>query len=218
MLEVGRLLRAEGRYAARGGSVPVRSLAAILVLAGFLHGAVMGSYGGKLLQPLFSGLKVPLFVVVSTLVCLPNFFVLNTLLGLRDDFAAAVRGVFAAQATLGVALAGMAPLVLVFYLSVDDYRTAVVGNGLVFALATLAGQVTLDRHYAALVARDARHRIGRFAWLALYVFVAIQAAWVLRPFVGRPGLPSQFLRDDPWSNAYVVVARYVWAAWRHALG
>ena len=68
------------------------------------------------------------------------------------------------------------------------------------------------------VARDARHRIGRRAWLVLYVFVAIQAAWVLRPFVGRPDLPSQFLRDDPWSNAYVVVARYVWAAWRHAVG
>jgi hypothetical protein len=217
MLEVGGLLRAEGRHAAGGGRAPVRSLVALVALAGFVHGAAMGSYGGTLLQPLFSGLKVPLFLAVSTLVCLPSVLVLNTVLGLRDDLGAALRAVLAAQATLAVALASLAPLVLVFYLSVADYRTAVVANGALFALATLAGQTTLDRHYTVLVARDPRHRIARRVWLVLYVFVAIQAAWVLRPFVGRPGLPSQFLRDDPWSNAYVVVARYVWAAWRHAV-
>jgi hypothetical protein len=41
----------------------------------------------------------------------------------------------------------------------------------------------------------------------LYVFVAIQGAWVLRPFVGAPGLEPSFLRAELWTNAYVVVAR-----------
>lgn len=218
MTEIGGMLRAEGRYAVGGRGVPWLPLAGMLVAAGFLYGAVMGSYGLRLLQPVYSGLKVPLLLLVSTLVCLPSFFVINTVLGLRDDFAAACRGVLASQATVGVALASMAPLIVVAYASTDHYRTAIVLNGVVFAAATVAGQTALNRHYAALVARNPLHRIGRAVWLTLYVFVAIQAAWVLRPFIGSPALPSQFLRDDPWSNAYVVVVRYVWEALKNAVG
>jgi hypothetical protein len=60
------------------------------------------------------------------------------------------------------------------------------------------------------VRADARHHVTRLAWLVLYVFVAIQLAWLLRPFVGDPGLATRFLRQDAWSNAYVVVARTLW--------
>ena len=56
------------------------------------------------------------------------------------------------------------------------------------------------------IAGDPRHRIGRAAWVALYVFVAIQAAWVLRPFIGSADYPTELFRDDAWSNAYVRVA------------
>ena len=44
----------------------------------------------------------------------------------------------------------------------------------------------------------------------LYVFVAIQAAWVLRPFVGAPGLPASFFREEAWDNAYVRIFRAIW--------
>jgi hypothetical protein len=30
---------------------------------------------------------------------------------------------------------------------------------------------------------------------------------MLRPFVGAPGLPVTFFRDEPFSNAYVAVAK-----------
>ena len=69
---------------------------------------------------------------------------------------------------------------------------------------------TWARHYRPLVARNPRHRVGRAAWLFLYVFVAIQSAWVLRPFVGAPGLPTRFFREGAWSNAYVMLVRSVW--------
>ena len=216
--EVDGLLRAEGRYATGGQRVPIVHLAVLVTVAGFLYGGVMGSFGLRILQPIYSGLKVPLLLVVSTLVCLPSFFVINTVLGLRQDFAAACRGVLAAQATVGVALAGMAPLILVVYASTDHYRTAIMMNGVVFAVATLAGQVTLRKHYKRLIARDPLHRVGQWTWVTFYVFVAIQAAWVLRPFVGAPNLPSRFFREDPWSNAYVVVVRDVWETLQNGLG
>jgi len=217
-LGVDAVLRAEGRFAIGGASVPWWPLALVLAVCGFFYGAVMGSFDLRVLQPLYSGLKVPLLLATATVVCLPNFFVVNTVLGLRDDFAAACRGVLAAQATVAIALASMAPLILLVYVSIDHYRTAIALNGVIFAAATLAGQVTLNKHYTVLVARNRLHHVGRLAWVALYVFVAIQAAWVLRPFIGAPDLPSRFLREDPWSNAYVEVTRNVLAALRNAFG
>ena len=53
---------------------------------GFLYGAAMGSYGGvggdRVWQLLYSGLKVPVLLLATFLIGLPNFFVLNTLFGL----------------------------------------------------------------------------------------------------------------------------------------
>ena len=203
------LLRAEGRYSIGRGRVPVEHLALLLVVCGFLYGAAMGSFGVHPLQALYSGLKVPLLLVISTAVCLPNFFVLNTLLGLRDDFAAAIRGVLAAQATVAVALLSLLPVIVFFYASSSDYRLALFTNGVIFALATLAGQRTLNRHYAPLVRANRRHEIARWSWMVLYIFVAIQLAWVLRPFVGSPDLEVSFFREEPWDNAYVVIVRDV---------
>jgi uncharacterized membrane protein YqjE len=203
------LLRGEGRYAVGRGRVPAERLALLLVVAGFAYGAAMGSYGVRPLQALYSGLKVPLLLTLSTVICLPSFFVLNTLLGLREDFAAALRGVLAAQATVAVALLSLLPVIVFVYVSSGDYRFATFMNGVFFALATLAGQRTLNRHYRPLLRANRRHELGRLAWILLYVFVAIQLAWVLRPFIGSPDLPVSFFRAEPWSNAYVVIVRDV---------
>ena len=209
--ELHGLLGGTGRYSALRRRAPWGRLALALALFGFAYGAAMGSFGGRGLQCLYSGLKVPLLLLCTTAVCLPNFYVVNTLLGLREDFAAALRGVLAAQSIVAVALAGLAPVTLFGYVSSRDYVFAVVINGVYFAIATVAGQIALSRYYRPLVAARPRHRIGRAAWTVLYVFVAIQLAWVLRPFVGAPGLEVRFFREDAWSNAYVIVFRDVWA-------
>ncbi len=200
------LLRCEGRFAVARGRVPFEHLAALLLACGFLYGLAMGS-SERALQSLYSGLKVPLLLVVSTLVCLPNFFVVNTLLGLREDFSAALRGILAAQAAVAASLLAEAPFVLVLYASTENYRVSVLANGACFALATLAGQHVLGRHYRPLLERDPRHAIARRGWIVLYVFVAIQLAWLLRPFVGSPGMPTTFFREGAWTNAYVEITR-----------
>lgn len=211
---VDALLRREAPYGVRGEGGPWLPLVAITGCGGLLYGATMGAYGlpwdARPLQALYSGVKVPCLLAVATVVALPSFYVIHALLGLGRDFPAALRAVLAAQATLAVALASLAPVTVVFYLSIDRYSPAPLFNGLQFLVATLAGQVTLTRHYAPLVRANPRHRIVRRAWLAVYVFVGIQMAWVLRPFVGSPLLPTRFFREDAWTNAYVSIADAIW--------
>ena len=209
MSDLTHLLAARGRYAVQVERWPWVRLGAYTVLGGLVFGGAMGSFSLRAEQMLYSALKVPLFLAVVTGVCLPSLFALHLALGLRHAFAASLRAVAAAQATLAATLAALAPLCLLVYASSASYRLAVVADGGFFAVASLAGQATLWRHDRGQPAADARRFLVRAAWGMLYVFVGIQAAWVLRPFVGDPGQPPTFLRAELWTNAYVVVARTV---------
>lgn len=187
--------------------MPWQRLAAVVLLAGALFGLQIGAYGGAVLQMCLSAVKIPLLIGVSTLLCLPGVFAVNTVAGLRDDFGAVLRGIFAAQATVAVSLCALGPLLLFLYASSADYRLAKAASGFLFLLASLAGQRTLSMHFGPLVRANPRHRGTRRVWWFLYILVTIQMAWVLRPFIGSPGLGLTIFRDEAWGNAYVHVIR-----------
>lgn len=187
----------------------LKLLVALLAAFGMGYGAVMGCFGGisgdRVLQVIYSAVKVPLLLVATSLIALPNFFVLNTLFGLRRDFAEAVRALAAAQAGLAVILASLAPFTAVWYATSADYAAALRFNALMFAVASFGAQYLLRGYYGPLIRRNRRHRAMLWFWLIIYVFVGIQMGWVLRPFIGDPAAPVQFFREGAWSNAYVVV-------------
>ena len=190
----------------------------VVACGGAIYGSVMGAFGGfaadRPLQILFSAVKVPLLIAVTTALAMPSFFVLNSLLGLRDDFPEAARAVAVTQAAVSVLLASLAPYTALWYASTTDYHEASAFNAAMFAVASVTAQWVLRRRYAALIARNRRHRVMLWAWLGVYAFVGIQMGWVLRPFIGQPGVPVTFFRDGVWGNAYVVVAETLWRAIR----
>lgn len=189
-------------------------LVACVVVFGALYGAVMGMFGGlsadRYWQITFSAIKVPLLLTATFSISLPSFFMLNTLLGVRQDFADVLRGLLATQAGLTIILASLAPFTAFWYVSTVGYQTAILFNALMFATASITGQALLVRYYRPLIARRPVHRVLMRVWLCLYAFVGIQMAWVLRPFVGAPNVPTQFFRDEKWGNAYVEVLRLIW--------
>jgi hypothetical protein len=195
----------------------VRLIACLVVFALF-YGAMMGTYRGLAAQEqwarqiAYSALKVPLLLTASFVISLPSFFVLSTLFGLREDFSKSLRALIAAQAGLAVVLAALSPLTLLWYASSANYQAAQLINGVMFAVASLAGQYLLRGYYRPLMARNPRHRTMLWCWGLAYVLVAIQLAWLLRPFIGSPKQPVEFLRPEAWDNAYVYVARLVWRA------
>lgn len=208
-------LRSRGHFAP---GAPVQAmlgwLVAFVVVFGGFYGAVMASFTGlapgRWVQLLCVAVKVPLLLLVSFALCLPSYFVLNTLAGLRADFAEALRAVVATQACVAIVLASLAPVTILSYLSMTDYQMAKGFNGIVFAAASLGGQGLLRRSYQPLIRRSPRHRLMLYFWFVLYVFVAIQMAWVLRPFIGNPELPVTFFREEAWGNAYVDVLQTIW--------
>jgi hypothetical protein len=207
------LLRPTSRLAFGG-----RTLVAMIILFGVFYGAMMGTFydtgdSPRLLQSAYSAAKVPMLLLLTFLIALPSFYVLNMLLGLAGDFAEALRALLATQAGLTVVLASLAPFTLFFYASTTNYDAAVLFNAFMFGAASLAGQRLLKRFYAPLIARDGRHRRMVRVWIILYAFVGIQMGWVLRPFIGDPEKPTVFFREGAWGNAYIEVwDKVVWAS------
>jgi hypothetical protein len=214
LLQTDAFLRGGGLFApARATERPWWWLPVMIIVFSSLYGAVMGTYNvgsaERLLQVAYSALKVPLLLLVTSLLCLPAFFVLNTVLGLRDDFREALQAILAGQAGLSVALASLSPVVRFWYFSNTGYAAAQLFNAFLFAIATIAGHLVMRRYYGALFARRPAHRVSLYGWVILYAFVGIQMGWTLRPFIGIPAKSVTFFRDEPFSNAYVFVAGLV---------
>jgi hypothetical protein len=190
-------------------------LVGCLIAFGLFYGATMGTFRGLagesewLRQIAYSAVKVPLLMLATFLISLPSFFVLNTLFGLRRDFAQALRAVVATQAGMAVVLASFAPLTVLWYVSSANYNRALLFNGAMFAVASISAQWLLRQYYRPLVARNRRHRWILWGWLAVYTLVAIQMAWLLRPFIGAPAIDVSFLRPEAWDNAYIKVLQLI---------
>lgn len=214
LLRVDDILRGSGWTLRASRWTTLLQLSCVVIVFGCAYGAVMGSYGGimgeRMWQVCYTAVKVPCLLLVTFLITLPSFFVLNTLFGLRDDFGDAVQAVIATQAGLAIILASFAPLTFLWYASFNSYSAAVLFNAAAFCTASLSAQGLLRQHYRLLILRNPRHGQLLWAWLIVYAFVGIQMGWILRPFVGSPSAPVQFFREDTWGNAYIIVARLIW--------
>jgi hypothetical protein len=226
---ISRLLASADDLLRGDSASPLRARAATLervhphlllltVVFGGLYGATMGAFGGvsgdHWLQVLYSAVKVPMLLQISFALSLPSFFVLNTLLGVRADFALVMRSLVCTQAGLTIVLAALAPMTAFWYVSFSGYDAALMFNAAMFAVATLAAQWMLRRSYRPLILGNPRHRLLLRIWLLIYGFVAIQMAWVLRPFIGDPAARTSFFRHQAWGNAYIELFKIA----RHSVG
>ena len=129
---------------------------------------------------------MPFLIVTTFALSLPSFYVVNTLLGLRGDFPRVVRALMATQAGLTVILTSLSPFTAFWYVSGSAYQPAILFNGAMFAVASFGAQWISAASTQPLIRKDPRHRWMLRAWIFIYVFVGIQMAWVLRPFIGDP--------------------------------
>jgi hypothetical protein len=193
-------------------------LVGVILLFAPVYGAMMGAYAfagpERLLQVLYSAAKVPMLLLVTTGLCLPGFFVLSTVAGVREDFRASVGAILSGQAAMSVTLASLAPVLAVVYVSGVSYSLVLVTNAMMFLIGTAAAQFVMRGDYRRLIARRPQHRALFWLWAVLYTFVGIQMGWTLRPFVGSPEWFPTFLRHEAFTNAYVEV----WAILQRAVG
>jgi hypothetical protein len=200
----GEILRRQGDYvetalALEGLGEQVLLLAVAIALLSSFYGLFLGASAG-MRQSLASAVKTPLLFLLSLAICLPFLHVINALAGAQLAFLQTAALILFAVTLNCVILASFAPIAGFFSFSGSGYHFMRVMHVAIFAfsgawsmMALRSGLAELNRTQPDLLPAQGLGILN--AWMVVYGFVGMQMAWALRPFLGAPGMPFEFLRE-----------------------
>lgn len=117
-----------------------------ILLFTFIYGASMGLFSGGL-QILYSAMKIPILLFLTLYICVPTFYVLDSLVGgalsLRQMLIILLSG-FTIMATILVAFM---PVTLFFLLTSFDYTFVVLLNVFVFGVGGVGALIYFLQGY-----------------------------------------------------------------------
>jgi hypothetical protein len=234
MTKVGNLQQSLAEVPIAGMVVLIIALGAIYGM-GMGTFALAKAGGPSFAQFIASGVKIPLLFLLTLLVTFPSLYVFNALVGSRLDLTAVLRLLLASLGVTLAVLASFGPIVAFFSVSTTSYSFMVLLNVAVCATAGILGLTFLRQtlHRLTIVKPPeppplppgslppgpldhpagqalGSHVRGVFrCWMVLFALVGSQMGWVLRPFIGQPGLPFTFFRPRG-DNFFIGV-------WQHVL-
>ena len=176
----------------------------IIVLGDGLYGFTLGWWRGPL-QSLYTAIKFPLLVFLT---CGGNALLnglLAQVLGLGISLRQSTLTILMSFALTALILGAFSPVMLFLLYntpplaahSPTSHSILLTAHVAAIAFAGVVANRRLLRLLERLAGRISSARAILFAWLAGNLLLGSQLAWVLRPFVGTPSLPVEFLRADP---------------------
>jgi hypothetical protein len=191
-----------------------------IVIGCGLYGVTLGIWRAPL-QAGYAAAKFPLLILLT---CAGNALLngmLAQLLGSRLSFRQTSLAILMSFASAALVLGALSPVTLFVIYNAPPLGStrAVAGHSITLLLHVLliahAG-VTGNRRLFHLLERMSGSRATArrvlVSWLAGNLLLGAQLAWVLRPFIGSPHIPVQFLRDDPLRGNFYEA---VWRALTH---
>jgi hypothetical protein len=181
-----------------------------------VYGAAMGAWRAPL-QALFVGIKFPLIILLTAVGNALLNGMLAPLLGLNISWRQSFLAILASFTMAASILASFSPLVAFVIWnappmsgdvskSVASYTGIQLMHVAIIAFAGVTANLRLLSLLRGLSGSSAIARRVLLAWLAGNLFFGSQLSWILRPFIGSPGLAVQFLRPDAFrGNFYETV-------------
>jgi hypothetical protein len=189
--------------------------------------------GPSVAQFVASAVKIPALFLLTVVITFPSLYVFNALVGSRLTLASVLRLLVAGLAVTLAVLASFGPIVAFFSVSTTSYPFMVLLNVAMCAVGGMLGlsflRQTLHRFTVVAgplpttppllpqapakpgaldpvggkVLRPDVQSVFRW-WMVLFALVGSQMGWVLRPFIGQPGMPFTFFRTRE-SNFFAAV-------------
>ena len=192
------------RFLAEPGPAWPGLCAAAIIIGGGIYGVTLGLWRSPL-QAVYTALKFPLLVFLTCGANAALNGMLAQLLGLELSFRQTTQTILMSFALAALLLCAFSPIT--FFLlwntpPLTDHRSSahsmlLASHVTLIAFAGIVANWRLFGLLERLSASVATARTILFCWLAGNLFLGSQLAWVLRPFVGSPGLPVEFWRDHP---------------------
>jgi hypothetical protein len=184
----------------------------VIILGAGLYGGAVGSWRSPV-QGAYTALKFPLILLLTTFgnallnaMLAPllglNLRLRQTLLAVLMSFtiAAAILGSFGP--VVGFITWNMPALSIGAAGSTTAHSFHLLTQVLLIAFAGLVANLRLVQLLQRLSGSTTIARRILLAWLAGNLLLGSQLSWLLRPFVGSPGLPVEFLRKDAFHGNF----------------
>jgi hypothetical protein len=209
-------LRADGhllyRWVVRQRAQLIWFCVALIIVGSGIYGATIGIWREPL-QALYTGIKLPLVILLTTLGNGLLNGMLAPLLGLQVGFRQSFVLVLISFALASLILAGFSPIALFLAwntpplnamtrLSSPEYGFLQLVLAGFIAAAGIVGNIRL---LPVLDRWTSTHAIARrvlFVWLATNLFLGSQIAWVLRPFIWDPAGKTQFIGREYFRGSF----------------
>jgi len=209
----------------RGEAVPVgtwtetwnaRRLAActmVIVLGAGLYGAAMGSWRAPQ-QALYVAIKFPLIIILTTVGNALLNAMLAPLLGLNISLRQSCVAIYFSFTIASVILGSFSPLAAFLVWNspplsavaaestTEAYSFIQLTHVGVIAFAGLAANLRLAQLLHHLSGNTTVARRVLVAWLGGNLFLGSQLCWILRPFIGAPGLSVEFVRATAFKGNF----------------
>jgi hypothetical protein len=221
--EIADLLRGEtATIQARSEAWEWRRFAlylAVIIAGAGAYGAAMGWWRAPL-QAGYVAIKFPLIILLTAFGNALINGMLAPLLGLNIPFRQSFNSVLMACTITAAILGAFSPLLAFLVWNAPDmsaknspaYSMILLAQVAIIATAGITGNVRLFQLLSRLGgSRKVALRV-QFAWLGGNLFLGSQLSWILRPFIGSPGLPVEFSRHDALRGNFYEA---VWGALRH---
>jgi hypothetical protein len=188
---VGAILRAPGAFVRDlRGDRNLTGYAGSLVLTTILfsaaYGAILGLFNPGV-QTLYAAMKLPLVVLGTALLCMPTFYVFNAILGSKFTFRQTAAAILFLSASTSLVLMAFAPIAWFFTVSTGGHGFLTFLHLLIFYVAASYGIRSLNQARKYLAHIDTTHTAIHggflFLWFLIVLFVALQMAYYLRPFL-----------------------------------
>lgn len=187
----------------RRGPSGMLSCVAFIVVGAGMYGLTIGLWRAPL-QALYSALKLPLVILLTAVGNGALNGILAQLLGTGLSFRQTSQAILTSFVIASIILASLSPLVLFLLINTPPLGDTGHGGDVMLmalvcgiAFAGIVANVRLLR----LIERASPTRAAAlrtlFAWLAGNLLLGSQIAWILRPYIGPPDMPVEFLRAEP---------------------
>ena len=181
-----------------------------IALGAGLYGAAMGAWRAPL-QAVYVALKLPIILLLTSLANSLLNAMLAPLLGVnigwRQSFLAILMSFTSAAAILG----SFSPLIGFLVWNSPPlgstqsgwvYSFILLTHVLVIAFAGVVGNLRLWQLLRQLSGSPAAALRVLLAWLAGNLLFGSELSWLLRPFIGSPALPVEFLRATAFKGNF----------------
>ncbi len=194
----------------------------VIVLGAGLYGAAMGCWRSPV-QGTYNLIKFPLVIFATALGNAMVNGMLAPLLGLNLRFRQSLILVLMSFTVASAILGSFAPVVFFIIWNTPSlagqkeipwsaYYFVQLTQVVIIAFAGVVANARLVRLLRVLSGSRSVARKILVAWLGANLFLGSQLCWILRPFIGSPGLPVEFLRPNAFQgNFYEAVLRAVFS-------